>query len=180
MIAAFGHRWSASHGELPVDDEKQATLTGGIWQRGLTGVTDSQVREGFERCIARADDWPPTLPAFRSLALGVPSLAQVKGELRTTQTQQDRSPFSRLVWQYLDSYRFARADVDTAERMLREAYELAHDYVMRGGPLPEGSLAIAPPPPEQRTPASDETAKANMDAIAEILSKSSAAEEHDE
>jgi hypothetical protein len=165
MIGAFGRSWTSTRGELPVDDDGELTLTGGIWQRGLIGIDDAMVRRGFEACLTRADEWPPSLPAFRSMALGVPSLAQVKADLRANAVNNDRAPFTRMVWQYLDSYRFARADSETADRLLRDAYELAHQYVMMGGPLPEGSLAIAPPPAEPRTEAKPETVEACMAEI---------------
>lgn len=169
MIAAFGHRWASANGEcaadLDEDGRRVLTRTGAIWQRGLAGIDDAMVRRGFEECITRADEWPPSLPAFRAMCLGVPSLAQVKADIRGTEQPHERAPFTRLVWQYLDHYRLSRSDSETAERLLREAYELGVDYIMRGGPMPEPSKALAPPPPVQRTPAKPETVAACTDEI---------------
>src|SRR5690348_4115361 len=76
MIGAFGHKWTSSHGELPVERSEEGarslTKTGAIWQRGLFGCDDAMVRRGFETCIQRPDEWPPSLPTFRRMALGIP------------------------------------------------------------------------------------------------------------
>lgn len=169
MIAAFGHRWISANGDYPEkeneDGSTELTRTGAIWQRGLIGIDDVMVRRGFEECVLRADEWPPSLPAFRAMALGIPSLAQVKADIRAGQQPHERAPFTRLVWMYLDHYRLSRCDSETSERLLREAYELGVDYILRGGPMPEAAQALAPPPPEQRTEAKPETVASCIDEI---------------
>lgn len=165
MAGAYPHRWTSSQGELPVNDDGSLTRTGAIWQRGLVGVDDAMVRRGFEACILRPDDWPPTLPAFRRMAMGIPSLAQVKADLRNANLPHERAPFTRLVWSYIDHYEIARATTEQTERIFRAAFELAVDYVERGGSLPEPSQALAPPPPQPRTPAKPETVAACTDEI---------------
>lgn len=169
MIGAFGHKWTSSHGELPVEKSEEGTRTltrtGAIWQRGLFGCDDAMVRRGFETCIQRPDEWPPSLPAFRRMALGIPSLAQVKADLRNSAMAHERAPFTRLVWSYVDSYAFARADERRVDRLLAEAFENAVDWVLRGNPLPDASRPLAPPPPEPRTEPKPETVARCTDEI---------------
>lgn len=111
--------------------------------------------------MASPDPWPPTLPEFRSRCLGIPSLQEVKLEVYSGQ----RSPFTLMVWQQIDGYLFKQASADKSERMLRDAYELAREMVMRGHALPEvPELAIEKVEPEFR-PASKEAAEA---ALAEM------------
>jgi hypothetical protein len=162
MNGAFPHKWTSALGDLPVNDDGSLTRTGAIWQRGLTGIDDVMLRRGFEECVLRADEWPPSLPGFRAMAMGVPSLAAVKADLRGTTLPHERAQFTRLVWQYLDHYRMARSDSETSERLLREAYELAVDYILHGGPMPEASKALTPAPPQPRTPAKPETVEKCM------------------
>src|SRR5699024_12222425 len=76
---------------------------------------------------------PPrsSLLPYTTLFRSIPPLAAVR--LDTDKA----SPFTRLVWQNLDGYRYKQAPADQADRLLREAYELAREHVMRGGELPE-------------------------------------------
>ena len=89
------------------------------------------------RLVGTDDDWPPSDTAFRAMCLGVPTLAAVRFELRG----QQYSAFARLVWQHLDTYAFSRAETGKAERMVKEAYNLARVHVMRGGALPAEPVA---------------------------------------
>lgn len=184
MIATYGHRWISAYGQLPhekgEDGKRVITKAGAIWQRGLFGIDDAMVRRGFEECIQRPDEWPPSLPAFRRMAMGIPSLAQVKADLRNAAMAQDRAPFTRLVWSYVDSYALARATSVQAHRLLQEAFENAVDWVMRGNPLPEPSKSLAPPPPDPRTPAKPETVAACTDEINRRLGLGPYAEQEQE
>jgi hypothetical protein len=97
-----------------------------------------------------ADPWPPTLPAFRALCLGIPSLLEVERDL-----SDRRDAFTRLVWQRVDAFAFGRADQRQAASMLERAYEAARLFILQGGQLPastalelraesEGILPIRP------------------------------------
>lgn len=129
MADVYGHRWVSSYGADP------AKGAGATWAKGLAGLTPRQIGQGLDACIASADAWPPTLPEFRAMCLGIPTLAAVRLD------RDKATPFARLVWQHLDGYRMRQASADAADRMLREAYELAREHVMRGGALPEEPVA---------------------------------------
>lgn len=153
MAEIYGHRWTAAYGESAEEG------AGGTWSKGLAGLSVQQIGAGIGACIASADPWPPTLPEFRAKCLGIPPLAAVR--LDTDKAD----PFTVLVWQNLDGYRYRQASADQSDRMLREAYELAREHVMRGGELPavaERRVAHEKPTPR---PASKAVAEA---AIAEI------------
>lgn len=152
MAAIYGHRWTSSYGDDP------GSMAGDTWAAGLSGLTGGQLARGLEACVASSDPWPPSLPDFRAACLGIPPLAAVR-------LDGDRSNrFTRLVWQHLDGYRYKQAPADQSDRLLREAYELAREHVMRGGALPEIAGEIGR---EERkpVPASPERA---AEAIAEI------------
>ncbi|HEY4529358.1 MAG TPA: hypothetical protein VIG97_03365 [Luteimonas sp.] len=125
MAEIYGHRWTAAYGDNPDQG------AGATWAKGLAGLTAGQLAEGLKASIASADPWPPTLPDFRARCIGIPPLAAVRLDPSMS------SPFARLVWQHLDGYRYRQAPADLADRMLRDAYELAREHVMRGGALPE-------------------------------------------
>lgn len=128
MTEIYGHKWVSAYGESS-DVEGAA----GTWAKGLSGVSPQQVADGLRACVASSDPWPPTLPEFRAMCLGVPSFPAVRMDTAKVQ------PFTRLVWQNLDGYLYRQSSSDRADRMLRDAYELAREHVMRGGELPEPS-----------------------------------------
>lgn len=160
MAEIYGHRWTAAYGD---DPERGA---GETWAKGLAGLTPAQLAEGLSSCIATADPWPPTLPEFRARCLGIPPLASVRLDARKA------SPFTRLVWQHLDGYRYQQAPADQSDRLLREAYELAREHVMRGGALPADSPELEGPERRKPVPASPEVAAAAMEAIRQDLGAS--------
>lgn len=125
MADVYGHRWTSSYGADPV------TGSGTTWAKGLRGITGRQLGAGIQACITSAEPWPPTLPEFRALCLGVPPFAAVRLDSAKV------SPFTRLVWQHMDGHRFRQSSADQSDRLLREAYELAREHVMSGGELPE-------------------------------------------
>ena len=133
MLATYGHRWASAYGQNP-DGVAAAT-----WATGLADLTARQVAAGLRNCLTFGDGWPPTLPEFRGLCLGIPSLAAVQRELRATDTS--RGPFARMVWDQLDAWAYRHADARAAERMLRDAYEAARERVMAGEKLPEPAAA---------------------------------------
>ena len=63
MARIYGHKWVSGFGES--DD--------GTWLTGLKELTPQQLADGLHRCIEGGEEWPPSLPQFRSLCLGLPS-----------------------------------------------------------------------------------------------------------
>lgn len=159
MAQIYGHRWTAPHGESPDAESGSA----GTWAKGLAGISGRQLGAGLEACIVRADPWPPTLPEFRALCLGIPSLAAVRDDFR--RTDAERMPFTALVWRHLDGWAYRQADHGKAERMLGDAYAIARDAVMRGEPMPMPLLAVQHQAPEPIKPAAPEVARAHLDAL---------------
>lgn len=161
MAEIYGHRWTSAYG-----DDAGASA-GQTWARGLSGLAPAQIASGLDSVLASADEWPPTLPQFRAMCFGIPALAAVRAEIEAKDTR--RSPFTRWVMSNIrDVYRF-RTDGSRAERMLAEAYAAAREHVMRGGELPPEPVAEIEKQPEQRTPASAETARSHLDSIASSL-----------
>lgn len=145
MAEIYGLRWTTAYGEDP------DAGAGETWAKGLAGISSKQLAAGLTASIASADPWPPTLPEFRARCLGIPPLSSVR--------LNRASPFAVLVWQYIDGYRYRQASNEAADRILREAYELARDVVMRGGRLPEPAAGAIEQEPERKpVPASRETA----------------------
>lgn len=148
MAEIYGHKWVSAYGE---DAGKGAGLT---WAKGLSGLGPQKIARGLEAALVSAEPWPPTLPEFRALCLGIPSLAAVRTEFRGGAAA---TPFGRLVWGHLDPYLVKRVDAEKADRMVRDAYETAREWVMRGGELPAEPVAVIaaekPQPPKPASPA---------------------------
>ncbi|UWJ04761.1 hypothetical protein CUB19_gp49 [Stenotrophomonas phage CUB19] len=70
-----------------------------------------------------------------------------------------------MVFQQIDGYLFSQVSAEKSDRMLKDAYELSREMVMRGHALPEvPEAAISHTEPEFR-PARKESAEA---ALAEL------------
>lgn len=154
MAAIFGAKWVSAMGPSPQTRDGGLTVFGDTWARGLGMFTGFEIAAGLEACLTRADDWPPSLPQFRMMCLQVPTIAQVRREIR--QEIEAFSPFTLLVYRHLDTFLYRRSDSRHAETMLREAYDEAAAALLRGEKLPElGGLLDHKPNPAR--PASPET-----------------------
>ena len=145
MAAIYGHKWTSAYGETPFDDGGVLTLAGDTWQRGLTGVAEQDIAKGLQAALMSADGWPPTLPAFRALCFDIPAFSVVRREVSNSMLsdfQTDRSGFTKITLSRLDTYRWQRMDQDKGDRLLREAYDEAVQYILAGGQLPDEYLAI--------------------------------------
>jgi hypothetical protein len=169
MAAIFPHRWTSAMGASPQDSTGALTIAGDTWGRMLADLTPEQFARGLEACGAGSDGWPPSLPEFRGMCFGIPLLAQVRLELRPG--APDVSPFTRLVYLHLDPWALRHADARDAERMVRDAYGLAYDHVMRGGALPQAPAAVLEDKPEPPKPADPEVARAALAECRELFGK---------
>ena len=158
MAAIYGHRWTTSYAAAPEREDGRISVEGDTWSRGLLGMAPAQIAVGIECCIAGGEPWPPTLPEFRAMCLGIPSLFDVRQELRPGSPTP--SPFARAVWSRLDGWAYQRTEAHAAERMLREAYVATREAVMRGEPLPDEPVGyLDHAKSERRAPASPEAAR---------------------
>jgi|SRR5690348_8799632 len=158
--AMFGHTWASQYGESPTG------LAGDTWAAALAGLTPQQVADGLRATLLLGEQFPPSAPHFRSLCFGIPAFAAMRFEM--THGEEPRTPFGLLCWQFVDTFRLRQADQREADRIARDAYELAKAHVLTGGELPEVHPELAKPEPIAREVASHETAKRHLD---EMMSK---------
>lgn len=125
----YGHTWASQYGTRPEG------IAADTWAGVLAGLGPEQLASGLRACAASGSEFPPNAPRFRAMCFGLPTFAQVNAEILTT-TTATRSPFARLVWSHIDGYVHRHASAKEAERMRRDAYELACSEVMDGKPLP--------------------------------------------
>lgn len=166
MVALYGHAWVSVHGLTPqASDHGGLTMSGSTWAGVLAGLAGPQIAEGIKACIAEGAEFPPAAPRFRAMCLGIPSLAAVRSELRRGEPSQ----LASAVWSELDAFRYRQASAEQADRMLRDAYELVRERVMRGELLPEAPVAAIAQEKREHKPASPEVARAHCDEIRAIL-----------
>jgi len=132
MNSIYGHRWNSSYGLTP------NTLHIDIWQQGLEGLDENQIRTGLRACYKLTDEWPPSLPQFRKLCLAIPPFILVKQNIG----QLERTAFTQFVMGFLDHWQYRQADQYQAEKLLRNAYELAVYQRMNGAALPKPPTAF--------------------------------------
>lgn len=161
MAARYGHAWVSQYSAKPNG------TAAAEWRATLSGLTREQVQHGFRADVLRGEAWPPSSPQFRALCLGIPTFGAVVHEIGSS---APRTGFAALVWSYVDVYAFARADARDADRMIRVAYDLAREDVMRGATVPQvPEQALASPKHVERKPADPETALRHLAEIDEIL-----------
>ena len=78
MAAMYGSRWTSQH-----DGEREAVFAMGTWREALQGVTDEQVAAALEACVRQGGEWPPSLPSFRAMCVGVQGEAAERARQRS-------------------------------------------------------------------------------------------------
>lgn len=61
MAERYAHRWTSAMGDTP----------NASWRQDLSGLTAEQWARGIQRLRDSTDEWPPSLPQFRSWCLGI-------------------------------------------------------------------------------------------------------------
>lgn len=61
MARLYGSRWTSHFGEA--DD--------GTWLKGLSGLAPKDIAYGYEQILMSGEEWPPGLPEFRAVCLGI-------------------------------------------------------------------------------------------------------------
>lgn len=141
LLGMYGHTWSSQYGAAPTGE---AAVT---WRAALAGVSPAQLADGLRACVAEGREFPPSAPRFRAMCMGIPAEARVVLELRDLGSA---SPFSRFVFQhvpgFVDWHSFRGLQPRERERLIREAYHLAVEAVMRGEAIPEACTQPLPAP----------------------------------
>lgn len=167
MASRYGHAWVSQYGAAP------DSIAAAEWRETLSGLGAAQLREGFDADRSRGAEWPPSSTQFRSLCLGIPSLAAVRADIdhrERYRTEAAMCRFARGTWSRMDVYAYRNGDGRLRERVLREAYELTREFVMDGGTLPvEPAALIDPTSKAPRPPASPDVVKAHLDKMAKLL-----------
>lgn len=183
MTDIYGYRWASVFGDSPERDVVEnsagaAPLTGAgsTWAEGLTGLSAQAIAAGVRRAVFSANGYPPTLPEFRAMCLGVPPLARV--QLLLSRQDQADDPwlqgFVRLVLRNIDTWRLDQDDPKSFTFAVRDAYGLAREHVMSGGdvpPAPVGYLGSRSKKREKPVPAPDHVVEEHLSQIRELLSR---------
>lgn len=130
----YGHRFVSAFGADP------GSATGQVWAAGLEDLDDAALLNGISQVRRAGEKWPPGLPEFRALCLDVLTLDQVRANLR--RRNDERHPFTRMVWAQLDQCAYTTGDDYRARAALADAYAAAREARMDGAPLPAPLAAL--------------------------------------
>lgn len=128
LAGLYGSRFTTPFGVTP--DGVPAAL----WRTTLGGLSEADLRTGIAALMASGEDFPPSAPAFRALCLEVLSADEVRADLR--RQNEERHPFTRMVWMFMDTFAFTQGDDWKAREALTAAYAAARKARMEGHPLP--------------------------------------------
>lgn len=110
MAAIYGHRWVSSYGPADADD---------TWLMGLSGLTQADLARGLASCVCSGNEWPPSLPLFRRLCLGLPD----KGFVLESVMRKDLSdPVSVEIARQIGSYNLRNWDDRRIEERIKRLY----------------------------------------------------------
>lgn len=140
MVGLYGHKWSSQYGRA-VNDKGQLSGLALDWRRGLSGITQEQLKFGFEALEASilnslGESWPPAWTDFKKLCLSkimvdVPTLDEVVSILIMAKSRQG-SLVSRYKYSLalavsqsdgLDMLAVRTAKLVDARRMVKPIYE---------------------------------------------------------
>jgi hypothetical protein len=164
MVSRYGHAWISQFGTTP------GGFAAAEWAETLAGIDTAQMLHGIAADKARASEWPPSSTGFLSMCLDIPSLPATRDEITgTIRSEWQRTPFARLVWQKIDSYRFRHSTVEQCDRMIADAYELAKTDVLNGVPLPDPAAGALEHKQGDRAPRTESIARVEMAKISQML-----------
>jgi hypothetical protein len=153
--------------------------TGDMWRAALAGLGDAQLRHGLRALVTAGDKFAPTAPEFRALCLDVLELNEVRADL--ARKNEERHPFTRMVWACMDVRAFTLGNDYTARDALAGAYAMARKARMEGDPLPEGGQYALPASvglPSGNTAAKDRADPSKMTRLGQQLVAELAREIH--
>ena len=124
MVRIYGLRWTSGFGES--DD--------GTWLTGLHGLMPEELANGVRACIDRPSGWPPLLPEFRALCLGIPDLETA---VHKALKGDSDDPVVEAMRKAVSSWDFTHHSAEHVERRLRGCYpDIAEKFVTRHLSLP--------------------------------------------
>lgn len=85
MLEMYGHAWASQQGDQPND----------TWLRGLEGLNGEQLAVGLRACLEREGQFPPVLPEFRRMCLGLSGGMNFSGATRAHQIYRGALPNPR-------------------------------------------------------------------------------------
>lgn len=125
----YKHKWTSTF-----KDERVIALEKDCWREAIEDLTPEQVKKAVKIC-AKTLDWMPSCAEFRKLALGIPSLAEVRVTLATRKRENCKHPleleiFDELgLWApYWDNNRTEQQE----RKLIAEQYEVLTKKMLLG------------------------------------------------
>lgn len=125
----YGHRWTSSYGET--DD--------GTWFHGVKNIPIEKIQQGLRQLLLRANTWPPSLPEFIRLCLGLQDLEMVTQKL----FRKDFSdPLTLAIKQQIGSWNLNNHSEKDLRRQIAELYDPCFSAIIRQYVVSEPAVAL--------------------------------------
>lgn len=125
MAKIYGHKWISNFGDM--DD--------GTWLAGLADFTEDDLKRGLQGCVTRADPWPPTLPEFRNLCLGIEDFETIFAKVLKNSTDPMALEIRKRVGSWnldRDSEESLRKQAKVHYKTLCEEFETSNEHTLQG------------------------------------------------
>ncbi len=119
MAAIYGHRWVSAYGE---------TDTTGTWGAGLQGLTDRHIADGLNACLHSGEEWPPSLPKFRNMCLGLTDKDSIMEKIVA---RDSSDPIAKGIMQRIGSFDMQRMTHKELAKRVSGLYPLVAKEVQK-------------------------------------------------
>lgn len=121
MTEIYGHRWTKPHGMLD---------THNTWLKGLVGFTPRMIAHGLEACVVRSDAYPPSLPEFRALCLGLPNRDETV-YIAVRQIHNHDNRVANMIRNIIGAHDMDNMTYDKLEKRAKDVYPEAVERLTR-------------------------------------------------
>lgn len=119
LTRLYGHKFTSGFGER--DD--------GTWLMALSGLTQRDLSRGLTALLHRVDEWPPTVPKFRQLCLGIDSAA-IREQAERIATQRAGGSYNVRMMSSMDWNMLVRQCMSDAVESLADKRVLQHQQAI--------------------------------------------------
>lgn len=115
MTKIYGHKWLCNFGQADKDN---------VWLAGLRGLTPDMIKQGLNACVNQFKTWPPTLPEFKALCLGIPD-KQAAIENALFAASDKRSLIGNKIYQLVGDWDMKTLSMRDLRTRCNEVYDQA-------------------------------------------------------
>lgn len=113
MAEIYGHKWTSSHGDVD----------SGTWLSALRNIPEDRIVSGMNKLLLRSDTWPPTLPEFLQLCIGLPDIGTATQKVMR---MEFTDPISQAIKQKIGTWALTHETESQIKSKIRDIYPIVY------------------------------------------------------